>query len=270
MDNSEEKKISIAVPGEWALKKVLGPTLDTLGEDFNKVYQIGRDKIIESAKKKIKNINDGASANLRVSRDVFWNGSFTDEAICAEYFGGILASSRSKDGKDDAGVFYIDIIKSLSSGQLKMHYLIYRSLNKLLLADQNKKNLNPGQSSELQREEIIFPLLGGILNQFGNDDLGAVLHGLHSKGLIGVFQTDNHALEEGRTLPYAKMNPSTLGVQLFAIANNMFSDWRHFSTVNFGDFESVELPKVYDQNLDGLLKKLGLKKEPVSITPEKV
>ena len=108
MATDDDKKISIAVPGEWALKKVLGPTLDTLGEDINKVYQIGRDKIIKVAQRKVTNIEDGASANLRVSRDVFWNGAFTDEAICAEYFGGILASSRSQDGKDDSGVYYVD------------------------------------------------------------------------------------------------------------------------------------------------------------------
>jgi hypothetical protein len=261
MDNTDEKKIAIALPGEWALKKVLGPTLDTLGSDINKVYQVGRDKIIDSAKRKIKNIEDGSSANLRVSRDVFWNGSFTDEAICAEYFGGILASSRSQDGKDDTGVFFVDIIKSLSSGQLKMHYLIYRSLNKILIVDKTKEKMNPGQETELQREQIFFPSLGGVIEQFEKDDMGAILHGLHSKGLIGVFQTDNHVLEETKTLPYIKVAPTTLGVQLFAIANNMFDKWREYSTFDFGDFDSVNLPRVYAQSIDSILEKLNLKKK---------
>ena len=31
--SEEEKKISLAIPGEWALQKVLGPTLTEIGEE---------------------------------------------------------------------------------------------------------------------------------------------------------------------------------------------------------------------------------------------
>ncbi len=113
--------------------KLLGKTAETISDDIANLYKVGRDKIFATAVRKTANMNDGKIANLRVARDVFFNGSFTDEAICAEYFGGILASSRSVDGKDDIGVFYTDIIKSLSSSQLKLHYIIYHSLNKLWL-----------------------------------------------------------------------------------------------------------------------------------------
>lgn len=115
-------------------EKILGKTFVTIGTDLAKLYEKGRDKIIEKATKKITNIDDGKSANLRVSRDVFWNGSFTDESICAEYFGGILASSRSMNGEDDLGIYYVDLIKSLSSSQLKLHYLLYLSLNKYFIS----------------------------------------------------------------------------------------------------------------------------------------
>lgn len=253
-----KKKISISVPGEWALQKVLGPILEEIGSDFQKLYSVGRDKIVQAALRKIKSPEDGARANLRVARDVFWNGSFTDEAICAEYFGGILAASRSEDGKDDSGIFYVDIIKSMSSGQLKMHYIIYRTLNKELIANDEKKTLNPGQESELEREELFIPILD-IIEQFKSGDLGAILHGLHAKNLIGNFQTDNHKLEGGEEMPYLRVKPKTLGVQLFAIANNKFSDWRDFPSVDFGDFKEVALPKFYGQSLDSVIEKAGLK-----------
>lgn len=85
MSKDEQNQLSI-IPGEWAVKKLLGPTLDEIGTDLQKLYSIGRDKILSVAVRK-SNVNDGKKANLRVARDVFWNGSFTDEAICAEYFG---------------------------------------------------------------------------------------------------------------------------------------------------------------------------------------
>ena len=241
------------------IENVLGPTSKEIGQDIHSLYKRGRDLILLKAFRKLRNPEDGKKANLRVARDVFWNGSFTNEAICAEYFGGILAASRSEDGENDFGIFYVDIIKSMSSGQLKMHYIIYRTLNKALITDEQKKTLNPGQESELQREKLFFPLLE-IVEQFENEDLGTVLHGLHAKNLIEYFQTQNYKLEDNKEMPYLEVQPTSLGVQLFAIANNMFSDWRNFSIVDFGSFDEAVLPKFYAQSLDSLLEKIGLKK----------
>jgi hypothetical protein len=112
--SEEEKKIAIAVPGEWALQKVFGPALTEMGEDLKKLYAKGRDKLISAAFWKVRNPDDGKQANIRVTRDVLWNGAFTEDEVCAEYFGGILASSRSEDGKDDDAIQFVDAIKSLS------------------------------------------------------------------------------------------------------------------------------------------------------------
>ena len=257
MTTDDDKKISIAVPGEWALKKVLGPTLDTLGEDINKVYQIGRDKIIKVAQRKVTNIEDGASANLRVSRDVFWNGAFTDEAICAEYFGGILASSRSQAGKDDSGVYYVDLIKSLSSAQLRLHYVIYRTLNKLLVSDQTKKELNVGQSTELYAIRLHF---ASVELQKAELKIDTDLEALYRKGLLHEYKTDVHKIDdEGKSLPYTMVVPTTLGVQLFAIANNMLANWREYQIKDFGDFENIPLPKYSALSIDKILEDAGLK-----------
>jgi hypothetical protein len=181
------------------IESVLGPTAKEIGQDLRTLYIKGRDLILRKAFKKLKNPNDGKKANLRVARDVFWNGSFTDEAICAEYFGGILASSRSEDGKDDSGIFFLDIIKSLSSSQLKMHYIIYRTLNKILVTNENKKTLNPGNEIEIRNEKIFFTLFE-IAEEFKNKDFGFILHGLHSKSLIAFFQTKNYKLNENESL----------------------------------------------------------------------
>ena len=162
--------------------KLLGKTAEAISEDLARLYAAGRDKIITSALRKTRNINDGGKANLRVARDIFFNGSFTDESISAEYFGGVLASSRSIDGRDDRGIFYTDIIKSLSSQQLLFHYLIYRALNKLLLEmPPDKKRPDVAIFDDLQQYHVFFvtkELISLGLN--GEKDLIAIT----SKGLL--------------------------------------------------------------------------------------
>ncbi|OGF21306.1 hypothetical protein A2316_02005 [Candidatus Falkowbacteria bacterium RIFOXYB2_FULL_38_15] len=243
-------------------KKIFGKTLDVISADIANLYQKGRDKIIEKVTSKIANIDDGKTANLRVTRDVFWNGSFTDEAICAEYFGGILASSRSIDGKDNSGVYYVDIIKSLSSKQLLLHYAIYSSLNKILTSNPDKIKLNPGQENELQKEQL-FLSTNELLKIIDDNDFGRDLHALHAKGLIGDFQTDSHKLKNEQVVPNLKVSPKSLGIQLYAVAYNKLTEWRNFTTVNFGEFDDIESPNFYGQNIMELLDSAGIKDEEV-------
>ena len=76
---------------------------------------------------------------------------------------------------------------------------------------------------------------------------------------------DHHELDEaGKILPYTMIVPTTLGIQLFAIANNLLSAWRDFPIKDFGDFKDIPLPTFYAFDIDGLLTKAGLKK----VTPE--
>lgn len=237
-------------------KKLLGKTMELVSEDISKIYAKGRDKIIEVASRKTKDIDDGLQTNLRVTRDVFWNGSFTDEAICAEYFGGILASSRSTEGKDDSGVYYVDLIKSLSSAQLRLHYVIYHSLNKLLISDETKKDLNVGQSTELFQIRLHFASVELLQAELKID---TDLEALYRKGLLHEYKTASHKIgETDKNLPYTMVVPTTLGVQLFAIANNNLEHWREFQIKDFGDFENIKTPQYNAFSIEDLLKKAGL------------
>lgn len=262
MTEENNKQITVSVPGEWVVKKLLGPTLEEIGKDLERLYKTGRDRIIVAATRKV-NLDDGLRANLRVARDVFFNGSFTNEAICAEYFGGILASSRSADGKDDRGVYYTDIIKSLSSQQLLFHYIIYHTFNKLWLGmPTDKKRPNVGMGTELQEYNVWFSTIE--LERLGvsvEKDLIA----LHNKGLVGDnYEAKGHKLEDGREIPYTKVQPSTLGVQLYAVAHNKLIDWRKLPTEDFGEFLDIKTPTFFALSIDELLTKAGLKKNAQS------
>lgn len=257
---SDEKKISL--PYEWAIKETLGPTLKSVGVDLEQLYQKskkGVTLIALVAKRKIQD-KKGLKANLRVTRDVFWNGSFSDEAICAEYFGGVLAASRTEDGHDDTGIHYTDIIKSLSSKQLHLHYLVYNSFNKLLLKNPSTKILNVGLQSDVQRDSTFF-FTAEIL-QLGIDT-SIDFTALHTKGLIGDYMTEPKKLDESNGAPLTRVAPTTLGIQLYAVANNELKSWRQFPTITYQDFPDIALPKHYElkeSELEKTAKKmLGIK-----------
>jgi hypothetical protein len=248
----DEKKLSIALPGEWALQKAFGPALTEIGEDLKKIYAKGRDKLIAAAYRKIKNPDDGKQANLRVSRDVLWNGAFTEDEVCAEYFGGILASSRSVDGKDDDAIQFVDVIKSMSAKQLRLHYTIYNSLNKLLLL--KGKKVNVAQSAEINRQPLCFAQME-LSFELGLK-LDTDLNILHRQGLLAEYKTDMHKISEAATFPYAMVKPTTFGVLLYAAAFNRLDEWRSFPSRDFGAFPDVPLPAFFAETLDELSKKI--------------
>lgn len=248
--------MKLSIPGEWAIEKVLNPVLGSIGEDINSLYAIskkGASKIILKAYNKIFSKNDGKKVNLRVARDVFWNGSFSDESICAEYFGGILASSRSEDGKDDNGIHYTDVIKSLSSKQLQLHYIIYNSLNKLLSKEEIKVNV--GLSTELHQKSIWFSRIELLEQKL---KIYTDLNVLYKQGLLHEYKIDNLKLEDGKIFRYVMVKPTTFGILLYAIAHNKFETWEQFSSNDFGDFEDIILPKYYDKSLNDLMIGAGV------------
>jgi hypothetical protein len=249
----EEHKLSVSLPGEWVLRKTLGPVLSEIGDDLKRLYAKGRDKIVEKAYKKIKDPNDGKSANLRIAHDVLTSGAFTDEEICAEYFGGILASSRTDDGKNDDAIQLLDTIKSLSAGQLHLHYVLYNSLNKLLV--QRVEHINVGQSTEIEAKEMWFALQELIQIKIKFDTDFTVLH---RQGLIQSYQTDTHKIDEKRVLPYARTCPTTYGILLYAVAHNRLGEWRTFSSVQFPDFDGIALPRLYAFSVKELLLAAGV------------
>ncbi len=259
MADSDKKELAIVLPGEWALKKVFGPALDALGEDLKRLYAKGRDKIFAAGYRKIKDVHDGKQANLRVTRDVLWNGAFSDDEVCAEYFGGILASARSEDGKDDSTIQYVDVIKSLSAKQLELHYVIYNCVNKLLLkAD---KRTNVALSAEIQGVQAWFAQieLAETLKLRIDTDLNI----LWRVALLSEYRMEAEQLGD-RTFPYVLATPTTFGVLLYAAAHNLLEEWRQFDRMPFGDFANVKLPKFFAPSLDLLRAQAGLKQPVVS------
>lgn len=256
---SEEIVVTAGVASAaYVAQQLFGKTLAEMGDDINKMYKANRDKLLDKAAKKVANPNDGAKPNLRVARDVIWNGAVTDDEVCAEYFGGLLAASRSEDGKDDSALVYVDCIKSLSSKQLHLHFVIYSSLHKRLVA--TGEVVKPGMQDELSQKQVWFS--SNELRKLGLNPL-IDLSVLYQKGLLSGFALNNHVLGD-RALPYCQASPTTFGVLLYAAALNSLNSWLQFGNSNFSHAPTeIALPTLIAKDLESLCKLVGFEEPPM-------
>jgi hypothetical protein len=258
---TEEIAITTVViaAGGYVGTKLFGTALANMGDDINKLYAKGRDKIVEMATKKVSDPDDGKKVNLRSARDVLWNGAITDDEVCAEYFGGMLAAARSEDGKDDAVVNYVDTIKAMSARQLELHYVIYKAWQNLLISASTA--INVGQSSEVQKHHIF---LNGLELIGRNLKYDLDLPVLSRLGLLGSYKHDTHRVGEVG-MPYLEASPTIFGVMLFAVAHNKLQSWRSYPAESYESASGIKTVEHYASDLERLCSSCGMPfKEPAA------
>ena len=218
--------------------------------------EVGRramEKILTSLKRKLKSKNEKVenlkleNINHRTLNRVMQDGLFSDDELCIEYFSGILASAISEDGKDDSAMPYLNIVNSLSAKQLRLHFLIYQAINKKLVADDTKRQLNVGLETELSRENAFFSVLE-IANKCGYKDINiqSELDVLLAQNLLKSYTMHIHKVINGLPLYYLQFTPSSLGIQLYAVNFNKHDEWRTYNYVCFSDekkhYDSIVTP----------------------------
>ena len=237
---------------------ILGPTSKALGNDLLGAYQQGKRLILEKTKSKIKNKDKDSPANLRTAYETIINGGFSDSEVAAEYFSGILADSKREQGTNDRGVYFSNIVKSLSSKQLLLHYLLYSGANNLYRAE--KLNFHARDGAKLGEYNVYFStaeLLKGPAMLEGAD-IGFLLHSLHSAGLLEDLEVNQIIISEEKQIPfhYTRVKLTPLGIQLYALVNNHFDQWDSFSSYNFGTVSSMKIPRLVLPDLEKI-KKIG-------------
>lgn len=111
------------------LNKLLGPTADYFGlgtrnlvqksvENLNRIFWAAFEKVKVDADKEYQ-------VNARVLKAVWDEGRFVEDVIATEYFAGILASARTDDGQDDSALPFSSVLHSMSSLELRLHYILY-------------------------------------------------------------------------------------------------------------------------------------------------
>jgi len=189
--------------GKDGIAKLLGPTADYLGgelEEFTRkrINNIGG--IFKKAGDKLgSKIDEPGVVPPKVLKTIINEGSYSEDEIAVEYFGGVLASSRSEFSRDDRGARVAKALDNLSSYQLRCHYLIYSSIATLFRGQVQSFS----QSDQRAKLEIFMPInsfassMDVTQKEWDNPQLLThVFHGLSSDGLIA----DNWAFGRVETL----------------------------------------------------------------------
>jgi hypothetical protein len=124
--------LGTALGGKDIIIKMLGPTADYVGngiKDFASKRVENIQNIFLNASKKLGNkIEIDGGIHPKVLQGTLNEGSYANDSLSIEYFGGVLASSRSGISRDDRGAFFISLISRLSTYQLRLHYIFYHAI----------------------------------------------------------------------------------------------------------------------------------------------
>lgn len=245
-----------AYVGKDTINKILGPTAELLGEQLRDFVQRRTRNVARIFKKAEKRLGDRICSNgsvpPRVLRQIMDDGSFCEDELAAEYFGGVLASSRSSIPRDDRGVSILALISRLSTYQIRTHYILYLVYANIF---KGKKASLLGKKNETL--EVFMPMQDYVVamefDQHEESSLYTFLNhsffGLRKEGLVETFAYGS--LEHLRKVwPHAGSDgvlcsPSALGAELFLWAHGISdksSNHLFDPTIPFEPLEGVSLP----------------------------
>jgi hypothetical protein len=222
-----------AVGSAKVLEKMLGPTADYLGGGLKNwtergCHNVGR--IFERAKARLgPKIDEPGGIPPRVLKEVLSEGPFCDDDLWADYFGGVLASSRSGVERDDRGARFASILSRLSTYQVRCHFVLYRLFKMLFDGGGGTVNTDGGRSAlEMFVPGSAFAASMDLVEAESADVI--VSHTI--VGLVGESLLGSHYKFEGQD--FIKQNgfagatdsgiivqPSTLGAELFHWAHGI-------------------------------------------------
>jgi hypothetical protein len=240
--------------GAWAARKLIGPTLELLGKELlpslterglnnlGRVLQNGYDKLGSRA-------DEDGQVPPRVLKAAVEEGLFAEDEIVVEYLGGVLASSRGGNTRDDRGVAYLALVSRLSAYDLRLHYIMYSALHQRLVG----QAVDLGSLRFLMEPGATFLPLASLneamdfTSEEGSMELldhSVVI--LHKEGLISEFacgpdgyMSETLGVAEGGVV----FTPSALGIHLFLWAHGLT---RFEAFLEEGTFGAFVIPPVPD------------------------
>jgi hypothetical protein len=131
------------------LVRMFGPAADQIGAYLEQkaYYRFNNaQRIAEKAQRKATELGkEDGNISQRLSYVMLEDGTYSDDELMAEYLGGVLAAGRSPSGKDDRGVTWTKLVTSMSSLQLRAHFVLYREWAYAL---HGKSDINLGTARE--------------------------------------------------------------------------------------------------------------------------
>ncbi len=222
--------LGTALGSAKVLEKILGPTADYLGAGIRSYTETRVDnvrRIFETAQRKLgSSIESEGQVPPKVLRDILEDGSYCTDTLSAEYFGGVLASSRSSETRDDRGATFTALIGRLTAYQIRAHYIIYSTMRRLYL----DQRLSP--TAKAHRPQMRTYLPDSVFRtamDFSGKEIAPILvehclFGLEREWLIQNDFLVGTAPEMKQHVPKATeggilVTPSAFGTELFLWVN---------------------------------------------------
>lgn len=238
--------------GKDGLQKLLGPTADYLGgelQEFTKKRIENVGKIFSKAEQKLgENINSPGQVPPKVLKTIVNEGSYCEDSVAVDYFGGILASSRTELGRDDRGARIAKILDGMSTYQIRSHYIIYSLIKKKFTGSGYKYNME-----DRPKMQLFIPMDAYIASmQFDEKELqkfSAILNhalfGLNNDDLIDGFQygPEEHIKKHfpDATSDGIIVSPSAFGAELYLWG---YGEGNRELSFALNDDELIDLPDV--------------------------
>lgn len=182
--------LGTAIGGAKLVEKLLGPTADYVGSGLKNWAEKrvkNTSRIFEKAAEKLGDrINYPGSVPPKVLKEVLNEGSYCDDELAAEYFGGVLASSRSGITRDDRAASYLKVVSQLSTYQIRFHFISYHIWRSLFVGS----GLRPTFDEDLHKMWIFvpFPSLVRSMDFVAGERAWEILihcmSGLYQQGLL--------------------------------------------------------------------------------------
>ena len=209
------------------LNKVLGPTADYLGSEARGLVEkcnINLDSVFSNATRKLgTRLEEPGGVSPRVLKHIVDEGRFADEQIVVEYYGGLLAGSKSLTGKDDRALPYLSKVQQMSAYQLRLHFLFYFEILRIF----KSTPFNLGDGNTWPKHALIIPHQL-FLNALPIEDwvhknywkiMAQAVVGLSQEGLISRYTYGDlegkHKQFKGAPDNGIFLSPSFLGAELF-------------------------------------------------------
>lgn len=197
----------------WASKelvgKLLGPSAEYLGGEAANLIRkcnINVATIFQKAARKLgTRLDEPGQVPPRILKGVVEEGAFVEDPLVAEYLAGVLAASRTSNPKDDIGLGMLATLKQLSTYDLRLHYLFYRSFRSLYAGS----DLFISDRASSAQMLVFLPLrwYRSVMNFSPSEDAPAILG--HSSGAIQRAGLAN----DGATGPPEYLQQFFLGVK---------------------------------------------------------
>lgn len=237
------------------LLNVFGPVTQSMGQALGRMadYRLGNvQRIAKAADRKSAATGRDGIVNPRVAHSLLDDGSWCDDEMMVEYFGGLLAAGRTPTGRDDRAVAWTSLLASMSAIEIRLHFILYREWAHALIglpqSDVDQLAFNQGVAAMYVKFDTVVDAL--MDEQEGKPSSGDAMR-LATQAVTGLTRRDlldrnnwgvgtASKLPEAGELPFDNTIfavPTWPGIELFGWACGM-------PGCGFGDFNDLaEVPE---------------------------